>query len=154
MVIGTARDPQIALQAGVVDRLSARIRNRRLDHALAQGTSPESSPALALRACRLTKLSRRRTIAEGLLRVIGETRRALPPGRARISPRLLQVVAARDELNRLADALASPGPVASRGVAQAWILVTDGTGPLYNAKSPANLRAEAASATNNLRLEE
>jgi hypothetical protein len=39
-------------------------------------------------------------------------------------------------------------------VAQAWILLTDGTGPLYNQNSTANLRARAASAANNLHLED
>jgi hypothetical protein len=39
-------------------------------------------------------------------------------------------------------------------VAQAWILLTDGTGPLYNSRSTTNLRAFAAGATNNLRLDD
>jgi hypothetical protein len=63
------------------------------------------------------------------------------------------VVAASDDLNRLADELATPGPVAARGVAQAWILLTDGTGPLYNARSTGNLRTRAASAADHLRLD-
>jgi hypothetical protein len=78
----------------------------------------------------------------------------MPPFQARMSPPLLQVVAASDELIRLADALSCPGPVSARGVAQAWILLTDGTGPMYSASSTANLRARAASAANNLRLQD
>jgi hypothetical protein len=37
-------------------------------------------------------------------------------------------------------------------VAQAWILLTDGAGPLHNPTSTANLRARACAAANNLRL--
>ena len=144
---------QIASQGGLPARLSARVRSRQLDEALAWGISPEAAAALALRARRLTTLSRRRTIAGGLRRLIRDTCREAPPSRARISPRRSQVVAASDDLARLADALAIPGPVAAQGVAQAWILLTDGTGPLYNPNCTANLRARAASAANNLHLD-
>jgi hypothetical protein len=84
--------------------------------------------------------------------VIPDSCRGVPPSQALFSRRLAQVIAASDDLTRLADALATPGPVAPRGVAQAWILLTDGTGPLYNANTTANLRARAASAADNLML--
>jgi hypothetical protein len=58
---------------------------------------------------------------------------------------------ARDELIRLADTLEEPGPVAAGGVAQAWILLTDGTGPLYNAESCTTLVAGATRALRELR---
>jgi hypothetical protein len=135
-------------------RFSARVRSRQLDEALAGGTPPETTAPLAVRARRLTTLSRRRAIAAGLRRVIRDTCRGVPPSQARISPRLSQVIAASDDLYPARRVLASPGPVVARGVAQAWILLTDGTGPLYNANSTANLRAHAASAANNLRLED
>jgi hypothetical protein len=154
MTTATASEPQIAPQEGVRARLSARLRSRQLDEALAQGTPPETAAPLALRARQLTTLSRRRAIADGLRRAIHYTSRGVPAPRALISPGRTQVIDASDELIRLADALASPGPVAARGVAQAWILLTDGTGPLYNANSTANLREGAASAADNLRLED
>ena len=144
---------QVAAKDGVTARLSARVRSRQLDRALAEGTPPEATAALALRARRLTKLSRRRTIASGLRHVIRDTCSGVPPSRARISPRRSQVIAASEDLAQLADALAIPGPVAARGVAQAWILLTDGTGPLYNPNSTGNLRARAANAADNLHLE-
>ena len=154
MAIRTASEAQITPQEGVLARLSAHVRSRQLDEALASGTPSEAAAPLALRARRLITQSHRRVIADGLRRVIRETSRGAPPSQARISPRQGQVIAATNELTRLADALASPEPVAARGVAQAWILLTDGTGPLYNANSTANLRARAASAANNLRLED
>jgi hypothetical protein len=152
MAIRTASEARIAPQEGVLDRLSARLRSRQLDDALARGTPPETAAPLALRARRLTTLSRRRAIADGLRRAIRDAW-GVPPSQARTSPRRSQVVAASEDLTRLADFLASPGPVAARGVAQAWILLTDGTGPLYNANSTASVRARAASAGKNLRLE-
>jgi hypothetical protein len=86
--------------------------------------------------------------------VIRDTYRRVPPSQTRLSLRRRQVIAATGELTRLADTLANPGPVAARGVAQAWLLLTDGTGPLYNPNSTANARACAARAANNLRLDD
>jgi hypothetical protein len=154
MAITTANEPRIAPQVGVRDRVIARLRSRRLDEALARGIPPETAAPLALRARRLITLSYRRAIADDLRRVIRDTCRGVRPSHARVSPVLSQVIAATDDLSRLADALATPGPVAARGVAQARILLTDGTGPLYNAKSTANLRARAASATDTLGLQD
>ena len=61
------------------------------------------------------------------------------------------MAAASEELSALADTLAEPGPVAASGVAQAWILLTDGTGPLYNPDSRTSLCAGAARAVRELR---
>lgn len=115
------------------DRLAARVLARRIDWRLANGADSEQSPALALRARRLTSLSRRRVIAGALWRLLWAGRVA-PDG--------------RDELEGLASELAKPGPVDPRGAARAWLLVTDGTSPLYGR---GNLRAYAASATRQLR---
>lgn len=153
MALRTANELTIAVRERSVDRLSVRVRRRRLDQALARGTPPETAAPLALRARQLTTLSCRRAIAASLRRVVRDTCRGVSPVQARMSPRLIQVIAASDELTRLADALASPGPVSARGVAQARILLTDGSGPLYNPNSTGNLRARAASAANDLRLE-
>jgi len=154
MSMENANEALIAPYGGVSARLSARLRSRQLDEALARGTPPETTAPLALRARRLTPLSRRRVVADGLRRVIRYAYRGVQPSRIRISPRRAQVVAAADELSQLADALATPGPVSARGAAQAFILLTDGTGPLYNPNSTANLRALAVTAASNLRLDE
>jgi hypothetical protein len=61
------------------------------------------------------------------------------------------VWAAREELRRLAEMLEDPGPVAAGGVAQARILLTDGTGPLYNPQSRTTLLSGAARAVRELR---
>jgi hypothetical protein len=141
----------VADRLRVRDRVTARWRSRRLDLALAAGASSEAAAVLALRARRITALSRRRSIANALRRVVHEARHGTPPSYVRIMPCRGRVVAASDELSRLAAALAQPGPVAARGVAQAWILLTDGTGPLYSPSSQASLEARAVSAAENLR---
>lgn len=133
------------------DRLAAHWRSRRLDRALAQGIAPETSAALALRAQRLTEPDRRWTIAGALRRIVRdvETDRARRLGR--VAPDPQAVKAASDELNELADTLADPGPVAAHGVAQAWLLLTDGTGPLYHTRRGEPLSDRAAQAAQHLR---
>ena len=66
MSIEMTNKAPIAPPEGVLDRLSVRLHSRRLDEALARGIPPETTPSLALRARRLTALSRRREIANGL----------------------------------------------------------------------------------------
>lgn len=63
-----------------------------------------------------------------------------------------QVIAASDELSRLADELSTPGPVGAKGVAEALLLLSDGTGPLYNVRSDGALRSCAARAAQDLAL--
>ena len=141
----------VARRPRLRERLAARLRRRRLDRALAHGTSPEASAALALRAQRLTEPDRRGEIASELRRIIREAQEGYRPAIARVMPSRARVTAARDELRRLADILDDPGPVAAGGVAQAWMLLTDGTGPLYNPYSRTALRIGAARAARELR---
>ena len=153
MATGTASEALIAPREGVLDRLSARLRGDQLDEALARGAPTEAAAALALRARRLTTLASRRVIADGFRRVLRDNGRALPSSSVRVLPCRARVLVATGELTRLADTLATPGPVAARGVAQARILLTDGSGPLYNPNSKVDLRSRAASAADNLRLD-
>jgi hypothetical protein len=141
----------VADKPRIRDWFTARWRSRRLDLALASGTPSEAAAVLSLRARRLTDLSRRRSIANAIRRVVREAHEGARASYVRIIPCRGRVAAASDELSRLAATLAEPGPVAARGVAQACILLTDGTGPLYNPRSPASLQERAASAVENLR---
>jgi hypothetical protein len=141
----------VARQPRLSDRLAARLRARRLNRALAQGTPPEASAPLALRAQRLTEPEERSSIARELRRILREAHQPRHPEFARVLPSRGSVWAAREELRRLADTLEDPGPVAAAGVAQAWILLTDGTGPLYNPESRTTLLSGAARAVQELR---
>jgi hypothetical protein len=111
---------------------------RRLDQELAAGIYPESSSALALRARRLTAPRRRRMMADGYHRLPREARGRL--------------ACAGDELERLAETLESPGPVSAKGAAQAWLLLTDGTGPMYNSGGTSGARAAAERTLESLSL--
>jgi hypothetical protein len=127
-------------------RMAARLRAGRLDRALAAGTPPEASAALALRAQQLIEPGRRHCIAAALRRVLRER-----PGESQIMPARARLAAAINPLSRLADTLDEPGPVSAQGVAQALLLLTDGTGPLYNPRASVSLPAGAARATRALR---
>lgn len=141
----------VAEQPRLRDRVSAHWRARRLDRDLAEGVPPEASAALALRAERLTEPDWRWSMAGALRRVLRDAHadRRQRPGR--VTPNRRAVNSAAEELHRLADTLDDPGPVAAQGVARAWLLLTDGTGPLYNARSRASLCAAAARAARDLR---
>jgi hypothetical protein len=142
----------IADRPRLSDRLRARWRHLRLDLALAAGTPAESGAALALRARRLTDLSNRRALAVALRDVVRQAREGQRPSYAKVVPCQSRVVDAGEELSTLADALFEPGPVAPRGVAQARMLLTDGTGALFNPRSEVSLRASAVTAIENLRV--
>jgi hypothetical protein len=135
------------------DRLAAQWGARRLDRALAEGVSPETNTRLALRAQRLTEPDRRWSIAGALRRIVHDAEEDGPRlGRMMpVRPNPGTVKAATHELNELADTLDDPGPVTAHGVAQAWLLITDGTGPLYHPGSSEQLSDRAARAARQLR---
>jgi hypothetical protein len=144
----TLEEPRIAPRGRLSDRLVARLRARGLDIALANGTPAESNAALALRARRLTRLSRRRGLARAIRRILDHSRR----GPFRVGPIWGRVEAANGELVTLADTLAQPTPVSPRGVAQTLLLLTDGSGPLYNGCNRASVAERAAPAAESLGL--
>jgi hypothetical protein len=145
------RGPMLARRPSLRDRLTARWHPRPLDRALAGGIPPEASAALALRARELTEFERRQSIAGTLRRVLSEAREGVHRPSGRIRPDQSRVASAGEQLSALADTLADPGPVAAAGVAQAWLLLTDGTGPLYNECSRTSLGSRAARAARDLR---
>ena len=146
------RDVIVAGCARLNDRVRARLRAHQLDRALASGAPVELTPALALRARRLTALSDRRAKAATYRRVLREASEEVSRSYVRITPRRERVVAASSALSRLAEALAQPGPVAARGAAEASLLLTDGTGPLYSSANQASLERYALRALADLTL--
>jgi hypothetical protein len=120
-------------------RLLARCTAARLDHQLAAGASPETSPTLAARAIQLTSMRLRRDLAASVHRILaaaGEPRAVVPSPAAADPPPRLPLCRARIRrsaglLAQLAGHLAVPGPVSARGVAMASQLLADGAGPLY-----------------------
>jgi hypothetical protein len=151
LLAGAADGFVLVQRPSLWDRLATRVRPRRLDRALAGGTPPEASAALALRAQQLTEPESRGSIAQALRRILREAQQGPRPALGRVIPSRARVRAAREELSRLADTLEDPGPVDAVGVAQALLLLTDGTGPLYNPDSRASLCAGAERAAQELR---
>lgn len=151
VLLASGRDGVVAERPRLRDRLAAHWRARRLDRYLADGVPPESSAALALRAHRLTEPDRRWSMAGAFRRVVRDAGEERRPRLSRVRPNVRAVRAAGEELRRLADMLDDPGPVAAQGVAQAWLLLTDGTGPMYNARGGASLCAGAVQAARDLR---
>ncbi|HEX4035602.1 MAG TPA: hypothetical protein VHX66_14245 [Solirubrobacteraceae bacterium] len=134
------------------DRLAARLRAGALDTALANGAPSEAGSSLALRARRLTRAPSRRKLARSIEELIRDADHAEGRWHLHVGPLTERVSAATAELTVLAEKLAEPAPVCARGVAEAVLLLTDGTGPLYNARCQTSVRARAASAAAHLSL--
>jgi hypothetical protein len=122
------------------DRLVARLRRHALDRRLAAGEPPERSAALSVRATRLIHPDVGHCLARELGTVVAEAD-GRESARARVRARRQAVFDAADEIIALAQRLASPHPRAVRGVAQARLLLVDGTGPLYNKRAAEDLRS-------------
>jgi hypothetical protein len=123
------------------DRVRSRVLATALDRQLAAGATPEASVALALHAARVYGPTQRRLLARSLTRIASE------PASARVGVPVDRVAVerARDELEAVADRLSADGPVSVRGVARIRLLLADGSGPLYRAARPEQLRRELCS---------
>ncbi len=142
----------VAERARLRDRARVHVSPGRLDEALAAGAPSESDPALALRARQLVARRYRVALAASYRRLVRDAREHGRRSRRRVNPPRAHVTASAEELVRLADALGQPEPVAPRGVAEARLLLADGTGPLYDAAAGARLRDSASRATSHLQL--
>jgi len=134
------------------DRVLARVRAFALDGALAQGVSPESSPALELRAETLIGPAAWQ-LGDQLRQILlkAEARRRFPIHAVPISGRLVREV--EPELSQLALRLLDERPVAVRGVARVRKLLCDGRGPLYGAGDADELRRAVNEAIDALEID-
>jgi hypothetical protein len=141
-------------------RLLAHVAATRLDRALADGVSPETSAGLAARAARLTSTEFRRDLAASVQRVLVATGEPALPVAARaplgaarplrIPLRSTRVKQSAPLLAELATRLLEPGPVPVRGVAMVTELLGDGVGPLYRDAAAGDLTVLAARAADAL----
>jgi hypothetical protein len=120
-----------ACRLRVRDRLAARLMTWQLDGLLAAGASPDSTPALSLRARRLIGRRERSTLASSLRRVQREARRRHHPWDAVIPICSVQVEECDELFDELSEMLTGAGAVHARGVALGRLLITDGSSPLY-----------------------
>jgi hypothetical protein len=141
--------------AGPVARLTTRCRKTKLDRALANGTPPEASVALELRARTLISAKTRLTLLSSVETLVTITHGPAPLGSrwAIVSARRLRRVAG--DLERLSATLSRPGPVGVRGIALVRMLLLDGCSPLYDsgAAPVEDLQNAIEHAINHLRID-
>jgi hypothetical protein len=121
--------PQALFEPTLITRLRARVRRLELDHALAEGADPSSSPLLAARAAQLVRRANRQRLAAALedLALTSEQSRAA----FRVTPRRQATGANRGKLVELAAILRKGTPLYARGIAILELVLIDGTGPAY-----------------------
>lgn len=117
-----------------------------LDRELAEGWAPESCRALARRARALTRPDVREQLARSLRRLERDASRPAAPRICRAPVERDEIEDASYELRLLASRLTAPSQVAPRGVAQVRLLLSDGSGPLYQRRRPGELAAAARDA--------
>ena len=130
------------------ERAAARVLGASLDRQLAAGCPARSQPLLAARARRLVSPSARRQIIRGWNNVLRQAER--PPFMPRPPLCRERIIAAEPDVRYLLALLAGPRPVAARGAAMAMVLLTDGTGPVHNHRSPLSLAAGVRAAIREL----
>ncbi len=122
-------------------RLLSRLRGASLDRRLAAGLEPETSRLLATRAQLLMASTSRQRLADEWRDLINRAHRPPTGGSRRVSLQRRRIIAAEQDIRRLAGVLSAPLAPAARGVAMAGLLLTDGTGPLYNRHAGSELGA-------------
>jgi hypothetical protein len=155
MTILPLTEPCVEAQAGCMttspkfrERVTARVLGASLDRQLAAGCPARSEPVLAARARRLVSPAARRQIIRGWNNVLLQAGR--PPFMPRPPLCREKVIAAEPDVRYLLALLAGPRPVAARGAAMAMALLTDGTGPVHNHRSPVSLTAAVREAIRQL----
>jgi hypothetical protein len=137
------RRDHLGPDASIKLRIRVATKRHALTRQLAEGADPNSTPELALRARELTSQRRRRQMARTLRRTVSEARR---PAMTRALVSILNrraVLEANDAIQATIARLASPDPVAVKGMAMLDRLITDGTSsPLYDRVEPGTLRRE------------
>jgi hypothetical protein len=111
-----------------------------LDRQLASGRSPAASRVVAARAEYLLSEVRWELVQswQRVLDQAGQAPRARNPHAPLCRDRIID---ARGDVRIMLDALSSGLPVSARGIAMAGLLLSDGTGPLYNRSCPVDLPA-------------
>jgi hypothetical protein len=126
-------------------RLRMRVATHRaaLTEQLAEGADPNSSAELALRASQLTSDRQRRQLARSLRRTVTEVRNPAPT-RALVSiVNRYAVFEADDAIQATIGRLASPDPVAVKGMAMLERVLSDGAwSALYGRSEAGSFRSQ------------
>jgi len=132
---------------GVRDRALARLLGPSLDRELALGLPPWRGGPRAARSRFIVSQAGRRQLIRSWNRLLDLARRP-PSGRSARGPLCRRALAAaEDDVRTMLGAVAAQRPITARGAAMARVLLTDGTGPLYNARSGRDLAQEVRDVT-------
>ena len=129
------------------DLYAVRLLAPSLDRQLATGRPPQSSRALAIRARQIVSPAGRRELAQYWTHVLDLAVRPPVPLPLHGTLRRGAVTAAERDVREMIEVLTSSLPIAARGAAIASWLLSDGTGPLHNQRSPLELSAAVQDAT-------
>lgn len=126
----------------------APVRAPSLDRQIVAGCPPRSGRALAIRARQIVSPAGRRGLAQGWEHVLDLGRRPPVPRTPR-GPLCRDRIAAAAErdVRELVAVLTGALPIAAHGATMASVLLSDGTGPLHNDRSPLDLGAAVREAT-------
>jgi hypothetical protein len=138
------------LHARLWDRLLVGALAPSLDRQLAAGRSPRPSQVLAIRAREIATPAARRKLAQRWINVLDQASRQPVPRYVRAPLQRGAVVAAREDLHEMISVLTSGRPIDARGAAMSGSLLRDGTGPLYNRRSPVDVSAAVRAATRHM----
>ena len=125
---------------GTLQVTRARLHATRLDAEIADGADPMESGDRAARAEHLLHPRVRHGLATGLRRAVADARKVSCARSSAVHVARPAVRACAPSLLALAAELGDPG-VRPRGVALTRLLLSDGTGPLFCARSEDDLRA-------------
>ena len=112
-------------------RMTARLRARRFDRALAVGVPAPAGSALAAHAARLTSVTERQAVARALHRAVPDAKDTRATRSGRVPLHRANIASAQALIDQVRLRLHVPHPVGARGMARLRQLLSDGTGPLY-----------------------
>jgi hypothetical protein len=112
-------------------RMTARLRARRFDRALAVGVPAPAGSALAAHAARLTSVAERQAVARALRRAVCDAKDTRATRSGRVPMHRANIASAEALIDEVTLRLHAPHPVSARGMARLRQLLSAGTGPLY-----------------------
>jgi hypothetical protein len=132
-------------------RVLARLRATSLDRRIATGDIARSDPALAARARLIVSARNREDLAESWEHLLARAGQPVAPRSPQVSVRSGAVLAVELQLRELIALIRQPGRANPEGIARAGLLLTDGTGPIYNSRRASELLSAIEAATSALR---
>jgi hypothetical protein len=121
-----------------------------VDAKLATGQSPDAGVLRAVRARALVGAAHRRRLVRDWENLLERAHGRSVLGGARVPIRRDRIVAAERDIHEMLRLLGASVPVPVRGVAMASLLLTDGTGPIYNRRHPVDVGDAVREATRHL----